>query len=76
MLKVRLFPTGKKNQRKYRIVVVEARSKREGKYLESLGHYDPLTDPETVKLDTEKYRKWIEKGAQPTRTVRLLAKRV
>ena len=73
MLKIKLFPTGKRNQRKFRIVIAEARSKREGKYLEVLGFYDPLTDPATLSLDKERYQQWIEKGAQPTQTVRLLA---
>ena len=73
MLKIKLFPTGKRNQRKFRIVIAEARSKREGKYLEVLGFYDPLTDPAILSLDKERYQKWIEKGAQPTQTVRLLA---
>ncbi|MCH7951473.1 30S ribosomal protein S16 [Patescibacteria group bacterium] len=75
MLKLKLFPIGKKNQIKYRIVVVEARSKREGKYIESLGFYDPQTDPATIKLDKEKYNEWMNKGAQPTRTVRLIAEK-
>ncbi|OGY17266.1 MAG: 30S ribosomal protein S16 [Candidatus Chisholmbacteria bacterium RIFCSPHIGHO2_01_FULL_49_18] len=73
MLKIKLFPTGKRNQRKFRIVIAEARSKREGKYLEVLGFYDPLTDPATLSLDKERYQQWIKKGAQPTQTVRLLA---
>ena len=73
MLKIKLFPTGKRNQRKFRIVIAEARSKREGKYLEVLGFYDPLTDPATLTLDKERYQRWLEKGAQPTQTVRLLA---
>lgn len=75
MLKLKLFPIGKKSQIKYRIVVVEARSKREGKYIESLGFYDPQTDPATIKLDKEKYNEWMNKGAQPTRTVRLIAEK-
>lgn len=75
MLKLKLFPIGKKNQIKYRIVVVEARSKLEGKYIESLGFYDPQTDPATIKLDKEKYNEWMNKGAQPTRTVRLIAEK-
>jgi small subunit ribosomal protein S16 len=67
MLKLKLFPTGKKNQIKYRVVVAEARSKREGSYIDSLGFYDPQTDPATVKIDKIKYDNWIKKGAQPTR---------
>lgn len=74
MLRIKLFPTGKKHQRKYRIVVVEKRRKLEGNYLENLGWYDPLSEPETVVLDKDRYNQWIEKGAQPTRTVRNLAK--
>lgn len=75
MLKLKLFPTGKKNQIKFRIVVAEARSKRDGKYLESIGFYDPQTDPAIIKIDKLKYNQWIKKGAQPTSTVRLLAKK-
>jgi small subunit ribosomal protein S16 len=75
MLKLKLYPTGKKNQIKYRVVVAEARSKREGKYIESLGFYDPQSEPATIKIDKVKFNQWIKKGAQPTPTVRLLAKK-
>lgn len=72
MLKIKLFPTGKRNQRKFRIVVAVDRSKANGKYLENLGFYDPLTEPATVKINKERYQAWIKKGAKPTQTVRLL----
>ena len=75
MLKIRLTRTGKKNQPSYRIVVKEARSKRDGKYTELLGYYNPLTDPATIKLDKDRYQSWLKKGAQPTDTVRRLAKK-
>lgn len=72
MLKIKLTRTGKRGQPSYRIVVVEARSKRDGKYLESLGFYNPLTKPNTIKVDKKKYQEWKAKGAQPTDTVRRL----
>ena len=75
MLKIRLMRTGKKNQPSYRIVVVEAHSKRDGKYVEKLGFYNPLTNPATVKLDKVGYDSWLKKGAQPTKTVRHLAQK-
>ena len=61
MLKLKLYPTGKKNQIKYRIVVAEARSKRTGKYIESLGFYDPQSEPANIKIDKERYNEWIFK---------------
>lgn len=73
MLKIKLYPVGKKNQPKYRIVISEARNKRNGKYIESIGFYNPLTDPPFIKLDQRQYQYWLEKGAQPTQTVRNLA---
>ena len=76
MLKIKLFRTGKKKQPRYRIVVVEARSKRDGKYIELLGTYNPLTQPSEIKLDLEKYQSWVKKGAQPTNTVRSLYQKV
>ena len=75
MLKIRLTRTGKRGQPSYRIVVVEARSKRDGKYTDLLGFYNPLTNPATIKLDKKKYDYWLEKGAQPTSTVRNLAQK-
>jgi small subunit ribosomal protein S16 len=72
MLKIKLSRTGKINQALYRIVVGEARSKRDGKFTDLLGHYNPNTNPATIVFDTNKYHQWIKKGAQPTKTVKLL----
>lgn len=76
MLKIKLTRLGKKHQPSYRIVVAEARSKRNGKYIESLGFYNPLTKPKTIKIDKKKYQEWLTKGAQPTETVRRLVKKL
>ena len=73
MLKIKLTRVGKKGQPQYRIVVIEARDKNSGKYVELLGTYNPLLKPAEFKLDTAKYKTWLDKGAQPTMTVRKLA---
>lgn len=75
MVKLRLRRMGAKNKPFYRIVAVDSRVARDGKYLESLGYYDPKTDPFTLKLDTDKVVKWLEVGAQPTDTVRSLMRK-
>lgn len=60
---------------KYRLVVAEARSPRDGHFIDILGHFDPMTDPETLSIDQDKARDWLNKGAQPTDTAaRLLEK--
>ena len=75
MVKIRLWRMGAKNQPSYRVVVADARSPRDGAYVEKIGYYNPLTDPETVAIDEEKALKWLQKGAQPTEAVaRLLSK--
>ena len=76
MLKIKLARFGKKNQPHFRIVINEARSKRDGKYVALLGHYAPTATPKILKLDLKEYAAWIAKGAQPTDTVASLAKRV
>lgn len=76
MLKIKLARFGKKGQPHFRIVVNEARSKRDGKYVALLGHYAPTAQPKILKLDLEAYAQWITKGAKPTETVAGLAKRV
>ena len=70
MLKIRLIRTGKRNQASYRIVLAEARSKRDGKYLEGLGNWNPSSDE--LKIDKKRYAYWISQGAQPTEKVRKL----
>jgi small subunit ribosomal protein S16 len=59
----------------YRIVVADARSPRDGRFIEELGYYNPLTDPADVKINVEKAKKWISTGAKPTDTVRGLLKK-
>jgi len=76
MVKIRLTRLGKKHQPIYRIVVAEAQSKRGGKYIESLGFYNPNFDPPRVKLNQNRYLYWLQKGAQPTKTVSQLARRL
>lgn len=75
MLKIKLIRFGKRNQPHYRIVVQEARTKRDGKYSAKLGHYAPTQNPKLLKIDVEEYKQWIAKGAQPTETVASLFKR-
>lgn len=70
MVKIRLQRQGKKKAPFYHIVVADSRSPRDGKIIEKLGTYDPMTDPATIVLDSEKVEKWIKNGAKPTDTVK------
>ena len=70
MVKIRLRRMGKKNQPSYRIVVADSRSPRNGRFIETLGYYNPLTDPETVVFDKPKALQWMAHGAQPTDAVK------
>jgi small subunit ribosomal protein S16 len=72
MIKIRLRRTGMKKQPHYRIVVADARAPRDGKYIDLVGHYNPLTEPATIHVDAEKAAKWIHQGAQMTETVEKL----
>ncbi len=74
MLAIRLMRMGAKKRPSYRIVVKEKQSKRDGAFLENVGTYDPTREPAEIKLKAERVRYWIEKGAQPTDTVRQLIK--
>lgn len=75
MVKIRLRRVGARNRPMYRVVVADARSPRDGAFIDIIGHYNPLTDPETFAVDEEKALKWLRHGAQPTDTVaRLLSK--
>jgi len=69
MLKIRLLRMGKKKKPFYRVVVADARSPRDGKYLDIVGTYNPLVDPAEVRIDKEKLDKWVSKGARPTKRV-------
>jgi small subunit ribosomal protein S16 len=75
MLAIRLRRTGTTKRPYYRVVVTDSRSWRDGRFVEVLGHYEPRRDPVVVKIDRERARFWIEKGAQPTDTVRGLLRR-
>lgn len=76
MLRIRLRRVGKKKQPIYRVVVADSRSPRDGKYVEKVGLYNPLTNPPTINVDQDKVREWMRKGAQPSDTVGKLLKRV
>jgi small subunit ribosomal protein S16 len=75
LVKIRLRRMGKRNRPFYRVVVADSRCPRDGRFIDTIGHYNPLTDPATVDINEEKALKWLRSGAQPTDTVRsLLAK--
>lgn len=69
MLKIKLSPTGKVHRRYYRIVVSEGKSKLTGKYIDLLGNYDPHNVENKLTLNKKLYQEWINKGAQPTKTI-------
>lgn len=75
MVKIRLRRMGKKNQPSYRIVVADSRSPRNGRFIENIGHYNPLTDPETVVFDKARALYWLANGAQPTEAVERMLKK-
>ncbi len=75
MVKIRLRRMGAKKAPFYRIVVAVSRSPRDGRCIEEIGTYDPLTNPATVTVDVEKAQAWIKNGAQPTDTVKALLKK-
>ena len=75
MVKSRLQRQGKKKAPFYHIVVADSRTSRDGKIIEKIGTYDPMTDPSTIVLDKEKVEKWIKNGAKPTDSVKSLIER-
>ena len=75
MVKIRLRRMGAKKAPYYRIVVADSRSPRDGRCIEEIGTYNPLTEPSTITVDTEKAQQWIKNGAQPTDTVKALLKK-
>ncbi len=72
MVKIRLQRVGKKKAPFYHVVVADSRSPRDGKIVEKIGTYDPMTNPATIVLDNEKVATWIKNGAKPTDTVKAL----
>ena len=74
-VKIRLRRMGAKKAPFYRVVVADSRYPRDGRFIEEIGYYNPMTKPAEIKIDMEKAEKWIKNGAQPTETVKaLLAK--
>jgi len=67
---------GTKKKPAYRVVVADARAPRDGRFIEIIGHYIPLTEPPQIQIDQEKASAWLKKGAQPSNTVRQLLARV
>ncbi len=74
-VKIRLKRLGAKKAPFYRVIVADERAPRDGKFIDQIGYYNPLTDPAEIKIDAEKATKWIANGAQPTDTVRALLKK-
>jgi len=74
-VKIRLRRMGAKKAPFYRVVVADSRYPRDGRFIDEIGTYNPLTDPATVDIDAEKAKKWIGNGAQPTDTVKALLKK-
>ena len=75
MVKIRLRRMGAKKNPFYRIVVADARYPRDGRFIEELGYYNPMEEPSAVKVDADKAKDWMAKGAQPTDTVKSLLKK-
>ena len=73
-VKIRLKRMGSKKKPFYRIVVADSRAPRDGKFIEEIGYYNPLTESKEIKVDTEKVNAWIKNGAKPTETVNRLFK--
>ncbi len=73
-VKIRLRRMGMKKKPFYRVVVADIHSPRDGRFIEEIGYYDPMTEPATIKIDEEKAKTWLKNGAQPTDTMRKLLK--
>ena len=76
MVRIRLTRVGAKKQPSYRFVVADARSARDGRSLDTLGHYDPRQEPVSIHVDADKAAKWLSQGAQPSETVARLFRKV
>ena len=75
MVKIRLKRMGAHKQPFYGVVVADSRAPRDGKFIEEVGYYNPMTEPKEIKIDAEKAKKWLANGAQPTETVKTLFKK-
>ena len=76
MVKIRLRRIGAKHRPIYRVVIADSHSPRDGAFIETVGHYNPLTDPTSIDINEEKALKWLGYGAQPTDTVRSLLRKL
>ncbi|PID79850.1 MAG: 30S ribosomal protein S16 [Clostridiales bacterium] len=74
-VKIRMKRMGAKKKPFYRFVVADSRSPRDGRFIEEIGYYNPVSDPVELKIDAEKAEKWLKNGAQPTDTVRAILKK-
>ena len=74
-VKIRLRRMGHKKAPFYRVVVADSRSPRDGRFIEEIGYYNPMTNPAEIKIDAEKAKTWLTNGAQPTETVKSLLKK-
>ena len=74
-VKIRLTRMGAKKAPFYRVVVADGRFPRDGRFIEEIGYYNPITEPAEIKIDADKAKKWIANGAQPTDTVKALLKK-
>ena len=74
-VKMRLRRMGAKKAPFYRVIVADSRSPRDGRFIEEIGYYNPLTTPAEIKIDADKAKKWLGNGAQPTETVKSLLKK-
>jgi small subunit ribosomal protein S16 len=72
MVRVRLTRVGSKKNPIWRVVVADQRSPRDGRIIESIGHYNPQTEPSTIVIDRDRLQHWLERGAEPTNTIRKL----
>ena len=75
MVKMRLKRMGAKKAPFYRVIVADSRSPRDGRFIDEVGYYNPMTNPAEIKIDAEKAQKWLANGAQPTETVKSLLKK-
>ena len=73
-VRVRLTRVGSKKNPIWRVVVADQRSPRDGRFIETIGHYNPQTEPSTIRIDEERFQHWVARGAQPTGTVKQLMK--
>ena len=74
-VKIRLRRMGAKKAPFYRVIVADSRSPRDGRFIEEIGYYNPTTEPSEIKIDADKAKDWLAKGAQPTETVKVLLKK-